>query len=142
MRDVFFLILIIAVANICDAQRVLSQEELNRLDEELEMAVKYDEMKLSRLDSLKSQYMKNSMKPQVRLRLCMEVAHEYEKFISPDKALKRRFQSVMVVEPNELETKNILLGVKKIYEDFHNVKITESNIDYIVSLANKYIYTN
>lgn len=68
--------------------------------------------------------------------------YEYEKFISPDKALKRRFQSVMVVEPNELETKNILLGVKKIYEDFHNVKITESNIDYIVSLANKYIYTN
>ena len=68
--------------------------------------------------------------------------YEYEKFISPDKALKRRFQSVMVVEPNELETKNILLGVKKIYEDFHNVKITESNIDYIVTLANKYIYTN
>ena len=86
MRDGLFLILIIAVANICDAQRVLSQEELNRLDEELEMAVKYDEMKLSRLDSLKSQYMKNSMKPQVRLRLCMEVAHEYEKFIS-DSAL-------------------------------------------------------
>ena len=68
--------------------------------------------------------------------------YEYEKFISPDKALKRRFQSVMIVEPNATETKNILLGVKKIYEDFHNVKITESNIDYIVSLANKYIYTN
>ena len=68
--------------------------------------------------------------------------YEYEKFISPDKALKRRFQSVMVVEPNATETKNILLGVKKIYEDFHNVKITESNIDYIVTLANKYIYTN
>lgn len=68
--------------------------------------------------------------------------YEYEKFISPDKALKRRFQSVMVVEPNATETKNILLGVKKIYEDFHNVKITESNIDYIVNLANKYIYTN
>ena len=68
--------------------------------------------------------------------------YEYEKFISPDKALKRRFQSVMVVEPNATETTNILLGVKKIYEDFHNVKITESNIDYIVSLANKYIYTN
>ena len=68
--------------------------------------------------------------------------YEYEKFISPDKALKRRFQSVMVVEPNVTETKNILLGVKKIYEDFHNVKITESNIDYIVNLANKYIYTN
>lgn len=68
--------------------------------------------------------------------------YEYEKYIVPDKALKRRFQSVMINEPNEEETTNILLGVKKKYEEFHNIKITDNNIKTIVSMANRYIHNN
>lgn len=67
---------------------------------------------------------------------------EYEKFIAPDKALSRRFQSVMVSEPTESETIQILLGVKTSYEAYHNVKISDDNIKNIVHLANKYMYTN
>ena len=67
---------------------------------------------------------------------------EYEKFIAPDKALSRRFQSVMVSEPTETETIQILLGVKTSYEAYHNVKISDDNIKNIVHLANKYMYTN
>lgn len=67
---------------------------------------------------------------------------EYEKFIAPDKALSRRFQSVMVSEPSESETIQILLGVKTSYEAYHNVKISDDNIKNIVHLANKYMYIN
>ena len=67
---------------------------------------------------------------------------EYEKFIAPDKALSRRFQSVMVSEPTESETVQILLGVKDTYEAYHNVKISDDNIKNIVRLANKYMYIN
>ena len=67
---------------------------------------------------------------------------EYERFIAPDKALSRRFQSVMIVEPNEEETTQILLGVKKSYEDYHNVKISDELIRKTVKLASKYIYSN
>ena len=67
---------------------------------------------------------------------------EYEKFIAPDKALSRRFQSVMVSEPTESETVQILLGVKDTYEVYHNVKISDDNIKNIVHLANKYMYIN
>lgn len=67
---------------------------------------------------------------------------EYEKFIAPDKALSRRFQSVMVSEPTETETIQILLGVKTSYEAYHNVKISDDNIKNIVHLANKYMYIN
>ena len=67
---------------------------------------------------------------------------EYEKFIAPDKALSRRFQSVMVSEPTESETIQILLGVKDTYEAYHNVKISDDNIKNIVHLANKYMYIN
>lgn len=67
---------------------------------------------------------------------------EYEKFIAPDKALSRRFQSVMVSEPTESETIQILLGVKNSYEAYHNVKISDDNIKNIVHLANKYMYIN
>lgn len=67
---------------------------------------------------------------------------EYEKFIAPDKALSRRFQSVMVSEPMESETIQILLGVKTSYEAYHNVKISDDNIKNIVHLANKYMYIN
>ena len=67
---------------------------------------------------------------------------EYEKFIAPDKALSRRFQSVMISEPSESETIQILLGVKNSYEAYHNVKISDDNIKNIVHLANKYMYIN
>lgn len=67
---------------------------------------------------------------------------EYEKFIAPDKALSRRFQSVMISEPTESETIQILLGVKTSYEAYHNVKISDDNIKNIVHLANKYMYIN
>lgn len=67
---------------------------------------------------------------------------EYEKFIAPDKALSRRFQSVMISEPTESETIQILLGVKNSYEAYHNVKISDDNIKNIVHLANKYMYIN
>lgn len=68
--------------------------------------------------------------------------NEYDRYISKDKALSRRFEQVFVSEPTLEETKNILRGVRKIYEDHHGVKITDENILDIVTLANKYIFTN
>lgn len=64
---------------------------------------------------------------------------EYSKYIEKDKALDRRFQKIVVEEPSTEETKNILLKIKKDYEQFHNVKISDDIINYIVETSKKYI---
>ena len=64
---------------------------------------------------------------------------EYEKFIAKDKALERRFETILVKEPSLEETKEILKGLKESYEAHHKIKITDENIEDIVSLANRYL---
>ena len=65
---------------------------------------------------------------------------EYEKFIAKDKALERRFDTILVAEPTLEETKEILKGLKSNYESHHKIKITHQNIDDIVSLADRYLF--
>lgn len=57
---------------------------------------------------------------------------EYRKSIAKDKALSRRFQSVFINEPSLDETKDILFGIKNDYEEFHNVKISNDVMNYLV----------
>jgi len=64
--------------------------------------------------------------------------NEYEKFILKDKALTRRFEVIMVNEPSEEETINILKSVKDEYIKFHKVKIKDDVIEVLVHLANTY----
>ncbi len=64
---------------------------------------------------------------------------EYKKHFSNDKALMRRFEIINVSEPTKEETKDILVKIKKEYEDHHNVIINERIIDNIVNLTDKYI---
>lgn len=66
--------------------------------------------------------------------------NEYKKYISTDKALDRRFQKIYIKEPTEIETFNILKKIKKDYEKFHNVKITEDILKNITFLSSKYIF--
>lgn len=66
--------------------------------------------------------------------------HEYNKYFEFDKALKRRFELIIVEEPNKEETKNILIKVKKEYEDHHKVKVNEEVITEIVNITDKYIH--
>ncbi len=64
---------------------------------------------------------------------------EYRKFIEKDAALERRFQSVLIEEPSEEETIEIIKGIKEYYEDYHSVTIDESVICDAVSLSGRYI---
>lgn len=64
---------------------------------------------------------------------------EYTKHIEKDAALERRFQPIQVHETNETETVAILKGLKKHYEKFHNVKISDEVIDDTVRFAKRYI---
>ena len=64
---------------------------------------------------------------------------EYRENIEKDGALVRRFQEVIVNEPNTTETKVILNNIKEKYEDFHNVTYSEEAIDECVKLADRYI---
>jgi ATP-dependent Clp protease ATP-binding subunit ClpC len=64
---------------------------------------------------------------------------EYNKYISIDKALSRRFEIIKINEPDENETINILNKIKSEYESHHQVKISKKEIKNIVTLANKYI---
>lgn len=66
-------------------------------------------------------------------------AVEYNKFILKDKALARRFEVIKVCEPNEEQTREILLKIKPSFEKHYNIKISEDNINYIVLLTSKYI---
>lgn len=64
---------------------------------------------------------------------------EYKKSILKDKALNRRFQKIEIEEPNIEKTKYILKSIKNIYENYHNVIITNNQIDSLVDLTSKYI---
>ncbi|MBQ3252919.1 MAG: ATP-dependent Clp protease ATP-binding subunit [Acholeplasmatales bacterium] len=64
---------------------------------------------------------------------------EYHKTIEKDKALLRRFQPVFVSEPSIEETKKILYGIKGEYEKYHNVKVNNETIDYILFQSDKKI---
>ena len=65
---------------------------------------------------------------------------EYSKYFEDDKALDRRFQKVYVNEPSLEETKDILLYLKSIYEEYHDVVVSEDVIKEIVLLADKYVH--
>tara|TARA_R110000851_G_scaffold2855_9_gene11500 strand:- start:782 stop:2821 length:2040 start_codon:yes stop_codon:yes gene_type:complete len=63
---------------------------------------------------------------------------EYRKFFEKDRALMRRFARVSVDEPSKDVTKDILTGIKKYYEEFHKVEITEAAIDTAIKLSIKF----
>ena len=65
---------------------------------------------------------------------------EYRKHIEKDTALERRFQPVIVEEPNIDDSINILEGIKKYYEDYHKVKISNDVIKNAVIMSEKYIH--
>ena len=64
---------------------------------------------------------------------------EYQKYFEKDKALERRFQIVMVDEPNELDAISILRGLKEKYENHHKVRIKDDAIIAAVQLSTRYI---
>ena len=65
---------------------------------------------------------------------------EYRKYIEKDSALERRFQQVIVEEPNIEESIGILEGIKKYYEEYHKVKISTDVIKQAVIMSEKYIH--
>jgi ATP-dependent Clp protease ATP-binding subunit ClpA len=64
---------------------------------------------------------------------------EYRKHFEKDRALMRRFQRVTIDEPSEEHTVKILKGLRKYYEQHHNVKITDAAIEQAVKLSIKYM---
>lgn len=64
---------------------------------------------------------------------------EYHKTIAKDKALSRRFQSLFINEPSLDETREILKGIKKDYEEFHEVQIAEDVLEYLIVQSDKQI---
>ena len=64
---------------------------------------------------------------------------EYRKYIEKDAALERRFQPVTIEEPSLLEAEKVLRGIKKYYEGYHNVNITDNIISTIVRLSERYV---
>ena len=65
---------------------------------------------------------------------------EYRKYIEKDSALERRFQQVLVEEPNIDDSIQILEGIKKYYEEYHKVKISNDVIKQAVIMSEKYIH--
>ncbi|MFA7493540.1 MAG: ATP-dependent chaperone ClpB [Proteiniphilum sp.] len=64
---------------------------------------------------------------------------EYQKYFEKDKALERRFQTVMVDEPSESDSISILRGLKERYENHHKVRIKDEAIIAAVQLSSRYI---
>ena len=64
---------------------------------------------------------------------------EYRKYIEKDKALARRFQTVMVEEPSKTVTLRILKGIKKHYEQHHSVTISDEILEEAIVLSTRYI---
>ena len=64
---------------------------------------------------------------------------EYRKHIEKDSALERRFQPVTVTEPTVEDTISILMGIKKYYENYHKVKISDASVRMCAILSERYI---
>ena len=65
---------------------------------------------------------------------------EYRKYIEKDSALERRFQPIIVEEPSLEDCYTILKGIKKYYEEYHKVEISDDVLKNAVSLSDKYIH--
>lgn len=65
--------------------------------------------------------------------------NEYQKYFEKDKALERRFQTVMVNEPDEIDAISILRGIKERYENHHKVRIQDDACIAAVKLSERYI---
>lgn len=85
----------------------------------------------------------NLLKPALttgKLRCIGSTTHEeYTKYFDKDRALSRRFQRIDINEPSEDDARQILLGIKAKYEDYHKVRYTEDAIDGAVRLSAQYI---
>ncbi len=64
---------------------------------------------------------------------------EYRKYVEKDAALERRFQPITVEEPSQEETIQILKGLRKLYEEHHQVQISDEGVEAAVHLAARYI---
>lgn len=64
---------------------------------------------------------------------------EYKKYFSKDGALARRFQQIMVEEPNKDQMRQILSGIKPKFEEYHKCIITSDAIDSVISLSDRYL---
>ena len=64
---------------------------------------------------------------------------EYRKFIEKDSALERRFQQVLIKEPDETEAVRIITGLKHCYEEFHKVTITDGAVKAAVGMSVRYL---
>lgn len=64
---------------------------------------------------------------------------EYQKYFEKDKAMERRFQKVMILEPSEDDAISILRGLKERYERYHNIEIRDEAIIASVQLSERYI---
>ena len=65
--------------------------------------------------------------------------NEYQKYFEKDKALERRFQTVMVDAPDEIDAISILRGLKERYENHHKVRIQDDACIAAVKLSERYI---
>ncbi|HNZ25659.1 MAG TPA: ATP-dependent Clp protease ATP-binding subunit [Spirochaetota bacterium] len=65
--------------------------------------------------------------------------NEYKKYIEKDAALERRFQPIVVDEPNVNDTISILRGIKNLYEEHHNVVYTDKALELSAKLSHRYI---
>ena len=65
--------------------------------------------------------------------------NEYRKYIEKDSALERRFQPVTVAEPTVEDTVSVLMGIRKYYEDFHHVHISDYALKMCAILSERYI---
>ena len=65
---------------------------------------------------------------------------EYRQYIEKDTALERRFQTIMVEEPKEVDAIKIISGLRDKYEAHHNVKITDEAIEAAVKLSSRYVH--
>lgn len=64
---------------------------------------------------------------------------EYKKFFEKDTAMTRRFDKIQIEEPSKAKTKQIIMNAISYYEEFHNVKYLESDIDTIIDYSEKYL---
>ena len=65
-----------------------------------------------------------------------------DKYIKKDKALTRRFDYIEIKEPDDIMTKDILYKIKNNYKKYHNINLTNKNLDLSIDFDEYYLYGN
>ena len=135
----FHVVLLICLSGLSGCYGEKPDELTDCLDHAIDNKVSFIREKDRTIEEAKRMLRADSLSAEHEYDINLKLYEEYRKYIEKDPALERRFQPVMVEEPSEEETLEILKGIRPYYEEHHGVRISDEALDAAVKLSRRYV---